>query len=76
MSRVFLSRADPVRRRVMRHGRPKEPKDVRRDVSLRLRERQSKYREDVADGLGNALQTLIGLPQGNNLGKLGARAKQ
>jgi NADPH-dependent curcumin reductase CurA len=76
MSRVFLSRADPVRRRTMRHGRPKEPKDVRRDVSLRLREPRIKYREDVAEGLGNALQTLIGLPQGNNLGKLGARAKQ
>jgi len=60
----------------MRHGRPKEPEDVRRDVSLRLREPWIKYREDVADGVGTALQTLIGLPQGNNFGKLGARAKQ
>ena len=44
--------------------------DIKRDVSVWVREERIKYREDVVEGLENAPRALIGLLRGENFGKL------
>ena len=44
--------------------------EFERDMAAWLRERKVKYREDIVDGLENAVPAFRGLLQGQNFGKL------
>jgi hypothetical protein len=50
--------------------------DFRRDVTQWLREGRIRYRETVVDGLERAPEALIGLLQGENLGKMLVRIEE
>ena len=67
--RIILTRRVTVRGFIIFDHHDRIP-DFRRDVSGWLREGRIVYREDVVDGIDNAVGAFLGLLRGENFGKL------
>ena len=67
--RIILTRRLTVRGFIIFDHHDRIP-DFRRDVSGWLREGRIVYREDVVDGIDNAVGAFRGLLRGENFGKL------
>ena len=70
--RIILTRRLTVRGFIIFDHHHRIP-DFSRDVSAWLREGRIVYREDIVDGIDNAVGAFLGLLRGENFGKLVVR---
>jgi len=75
LMRAILSKRLTLRGFIVRDF-ASQAEEFRREVGTWLRAGQIRYREDVAEGLENALEAFIGMLKGRNFGKMLVRVRR